>query len=182
MKSISLGLSIGLMITSLSFGASAGGHLPKVELPKVLLATNAMYGVDGPFVGGANPVRGVAGDSLPWESPSMVDAKLTTDGLLFIAVRGLVLGGDDVVPPNLRLINLDKSFRGVVSCLSEDEDAGTTPPANVFTKPFKSDAKGNSLIVQELELPNPCVAPVIMVLAGDRDQWFAMTGHEEAGD
>jgi len=83
-----------------------------------------------------------------------------------------------VLPENLRLVNPDKTFRGLVSCLTEDEEDGTTPTVNVPTKPFKADAKGNSLIVQKLELPNPCVAPVIMILAGDRDQWFAATGFE----
>jgi hypothetical protein len=175
----SASLLIALMVTGFSFSASAGSsHLPKIELPKVLLATNVMYGVDGPFVGDGNPVRGIPGDDLPWESPSLVDAKLTTDGFLFIIVRGLVLGADDVVPEDMRLVNPDKTFRGVVSCLTEDTSTGTTPASNVFTKPFKADAKGNSLIVQKLELPNPCVAPIIMILAGDRDEWFAMTGHE----
>ena len=184
MSRLSSSLLIALLVTAFSFSdASAGSsHLPKIELPKVLLATNVMYGVDGPFVGDANPVRGIPGDGLPWEPPSAVDAKLTTDGFLFIVVRGLVLGGDDVVPENLRLTNPDKTFRGVVSCLTEDEDAGTTPASNVVTKPFKADAKGNSLIVQKLELPNPCVAPIIMIEAGTRDQWFAMTGHEEEGN
>lgn len=175
-------LALALMITGFSSVASSGSR-PKFHLPKVLTAFNAMYGVDGPFVGSANPVRGVPGDGLPWESPSVVDGKLTSDGLLILVVRGLVLGNDDVVPENLRLTNPDKTFRGLVSCLTEDEEAGTTPVANVVTKPFKADAKGNSIIVEKLELPNPCVAPVVMVLAGTRDQWFAMSGNEnESGD
>src|SRR5262245_39140776 len=98
------------------------------HVPKTLVAFSSLYGVDGPFVGSANPVRGIPGDGLPWEPPRFVDAKLTTDGLLFIVVRGLVLGADDVVPEDLRLTNPDATFRGVVSCLTEDEDTGTTPP------------------------------------------------------
>ena len=162
-------------ITALSSTASAGDFFtPR----KTLLATNVMYGVDGPFVGDANPVRGIPGDDLPWEPPAHVVAKLTTDGFLFIAVRGLVLGNDDVVPPDQRLTNPDDTFRGAVSCLTEDEATGTTPPVNVLTKPFKADAHGNSLIIEKLELPNPCVAPIILVLDGDEFAWFAMTGHE----
>jgi len=95
----SLCVSSFVAITALSSIALGGGaHLPKVEVPKVAIATNVMYGVDGPFVGSASPLRGISGDSLPWESPSMVDAKLTTDGFLFIAVRGLVLGGTTCCP------------------------------------------------------------------------------------
>jgi hypothetical protein len=49
----------------------------------------------------------------------------------------------------------------------------------VETREFKADRRGNSLIFERLELPNPCVAPIVMVLAGDREEWFAMTGFEE---
>jgi hypothetical protein len=31
-------------------------------------------------------------------------------------------------------------------------------------------------------LPNPCVAPVIFVLAGSEDKWFSVTGFESGGD
>jgi len=168
-------------ITGFSSTATSGS-LRKIQIPRTLLATDVMYGVDGPFVGPNNPVRGIPGDGLPWESPANVEAHLSTNGLLVILVRGLVLGDDDVVPENLRLVNPDKTFRGVVSCLTEDEDTGTTPERNVFTKEFKADAKGNSLIIDKLELPNPCVAPIIMVVAGNRDQWFAMTGHEDESE
>jgi hypothetical protein len=27
-------------------------------------------------------------------------------------------------------------------------------------------------------LPNPCVAPVVFILAGSEDKWFAVTGFE----
>ena len=173
MKTISLCVLLGLAITALSSSAAADGFHRKT-----LLATDVMYGVDGPFVGDGNPVRGIPGDDLPWESPSHVVARLTTDGFLFIAVRGLVLGNDDVVPPDQRLTNPDDTFRGAVSCLTEDEDNGTTPPVNVLTKPFKADAKGNSLIAEKLTLPNPCVAPIVFVLDGDEFAWFAATGVE----
>jgi hypothetical protein len=152
------------------------------HIPKTLLAFQSLYGVDGPFVGDANPVRGVPGDGLPWEIPTVANGVLTVDGGLFIAVRGLVLGEDDVVPEELRGVNPDATFRGLVSCLTEEGDS--VVEENVITKEFKADRRGNSLIAAKLELPNPCVAPIVMVLAGDRDQWFAMTGfeNEEEGD
>ncbi|HXZ85637.1 MAG TPA: hypothetical protein VEI82_09125, partial [Myxococcota bacterium] len=34
--------------------------------PRLLLAFGSMYGVDGPFVGDANPIRDVIGDETPW--------------------------------------------------------------------------------------------------------------------
>jgi hypothetical protein len=145
--------------------------------PKVLLQTNVMYGVDGPFVGDNSPIRGEVGDDLPWEPPSSVIARLMTDGRVFIAVRGLVLGFDDVVPENMRGVNPDDTFRGMVSCLTEDGDM--SKEVNVRTRPFKADAKGNSLIFDKVELPNPCVAPILFVIDGDEDVWFAVTGAEQ---
>ena len=33
-----------------------------------------------------------------------------------------------------------------------------------------------------MTLPNPCVAPVIFVLAGSEDKWFSVTGFEAEED
>jgi len=173
MKRSWIALAAGTALALVSTQARAAqGH----TVHKTLLAFQSMYGVDGPFVGDKNPVRGVNGDDLPWDSPSLANGFLTTDGNLFIVVRGLVLGSDDVVPVDQRGINPDDTFRGLVSCLTESGDSVTE--VNVPTRPFKADAKGNSLIFQKLTLPNPCVAPIVMVLDGDQDVWFSMTGFE----
>jgi len=57
--------------------------------------------------------------------------------------------------------NDESSFRGAVSCITENEDAGTTPVANVFTEGFPATPEGDSDIDAHVTLPNPCVAPVI---------------------
>lgn len=49
---------------------------------------------------------------------------------------------------------------------------------NVVTEGFPANVNGDSFINAKIELPNPCVAPVIMVLAGSEDKWFAVTGFE----
>ena len=48
-----------------------------------------MFGVDGAFVGPANPVDDIAGDELPWEV-SRAFGSLARTAHLFVAVRGLV--------------------------------------------------------------------------------------------
>src|SRR5207248_9006432 len=97
--------------------SEAGGF--GIPHAKTILAFRTMYGVDGPFVGKANPIRGVIGDELPWEIRKAV-GKLDTNGRLKILVRGLVFKDDPSVPMNLRGKNDEAEFRGLVSCLTEE--------------------------------------------------------------
>ena len=152
-----------------SAGSAAGGA-------KKILTFKTMYGVDGPFVGEENPIRDVVGDELPWEIGKS-SGSLSTNGRLKISVKGLVFKDDPSVPPDLRGKNDETEFRGLVSCLTEDGDQVVT--SNVVTEGFPANENGNSVIDATVELPNPCVAPIIMVLAGSEDKWFAVTGFEE---
>lgn len=160
-----------------SFGSSAqdehGRHEP--GRARTLVAFSSMYGVDGPFVGEAFAVRDVPGDELPWEIES-ARGRLDADGHLTIRVRGLVFKDDPSVPEEIRGINDESEFRALVSCLTEVGDAVVT--ANVITDGFPATGSGDSTIVTTVDLPDPCVAPIVMVLAGSEDKWFAMTGFE----
>ena len=145
--------------------------------PRVMLAFQTMYGVDGPFLGDANRIRGVEGDEAPWEVARGVIGKLFSDGHLRIHVRGLVFKDSPLVqPPTLIGKNDESEFRALVSCLTEQGDQ--TPEVNVMTQGFPANEKGNSDIDAQLELPNPCVAPIVFILAGSEDKWFAVTGVE----
>jgi len=154
-------------------GAWEAGKIPPPA--PTILAFGTMYGVDGPFIGDANSVRGVEGDELPWEI-GPVTGRLTTDGRLFLIVRRLVFKDDPSVPPELRGKNDEEKFRGLVSCLTGEGDHNVV--RNVITEGFPATESGNSFIHARITLPNPCVAPVVMVLAGSEDKWFAMTGFE----
>src|SRR4051812_26697825 len=68
---------------------------------KTILSFRTMYGVDGPFVGDANPVRDVIGDELPWVVNGSVRGELDNRGHLTIFVRGLVFADEPQVPPEL---------------------------------------------------------------------------------
>lgn len=143
------------------------------HLESVIMAFGTMYGVDGPFINPANAIRNIPGDEAAWKLDS-ASGFLSKDGHLRIHVRGLIFG--DGSP------NDEATFRGAVSCLTEDEAAGTTPVANVFTEGFPATPAGDSEIDAQVTLPNPCVAPVIFVLAGSEDKWFSVTGFESEGD
>jgi len=153
-------------------GVSAAGG----SKAKDLLTFRTMYGVDGPFVGAANPIREVIGDELPWAIEKSIRGKLETDGHLKITVRGLVFKDELSVPPDLRGKNDEEQFRGLVSCLTEEGEEVVTK--NVVTQGFPATEAGNAVIDAQIELPNPCIAPLVMVLAGSEEKWFAVTGFE----
>lgn len=155
-------------------------HGPPPPTPR-LLAFDHMYGVDGPFVGDANLIRGIPGDELPWTVARFIRGRLDTEGNLKIEVRGLVFADKPSVPPDLRGKNDESDFRAVVSCLTEqsDTEVGT---ANVTTAGFPATEEGDATIDTQVKLPNPCVAPIVFVIAGSEDKWFAVTGFEAESD
>jgi hypothetical protein len=151
----------------------AGRH--QVPLPKIL-EFDHMYGVDGPFIGEANAIRGIPGDELPWTVQRFARGRLDPTGHLQVLVRGLVFTDDPEVPPDLRGRNDEAQFRAMVSCLTETPAGVET--ANITTPGFPATVSGDAFIDTFVEVPNPCVAPLVLVLAGSEDKWFAVTGFE----
>ncbi len=135
-----------------------------------LLETDTMVGVDGPFVGNANPIRGVDGGGLPWVLDE-AKVELDRDGKLEVEVEGLII-------PDMGN-NPALFFKVIVSCLSFDAN-GILVTANVMTTngdevmegdPLNGDAK----IEADIVLPTPCIAPIVFVTSPGGD-WFAATG------
>jgi hypothetical protein len=93
---------------------------------------------------------------------------LSSDGRLKIRVEGLVLvsSGQNPIP----------MFRGVVNCLTtESPDVGV----NLATAPVPASSEGDATIKATVELPDPCVAPIVFVTSGTGPppgNWFAATG------
>ncbi|HEX7981832.1 MAG TPA: hypothetical protein VF461_24720 [Gemmatimonadaceae bacterium] len=142
-----------------------------------IVSFETMYGVDEGFVKN-KAIRGVEGDELPWEVGSAVGS-LTVGGHLTVSVRGIVFSSDPEVPPELRGINDEDNFRALVSCLvSEKKNGKKISTVNVTTGPFPSTRSGDSDIDAQLQLPADCVAPIIFILSGSEDKWFAVTGAE----
>ena len=144
--------------------------------PGTIMSFTTMFGVDDAFVG-RTQVRNVRGDELPWEVGT-VDGSLTTDGHLQISVTGVVFADYPSVPPPLRGINDEEEFRGLVSCQTPGKGKGDVAIANVITSGFPATRSGDSNINAFVTLPNPCVAPIIFVMSGSEDKWFAVTGAE----
>jgi hypothetical protein len=177
MKTTRVALALAAMV-SLAAPSHSDGSKEKEHRnhpPQKMLSFHTMYGVDGPFLGEENAIRDVEGDEAPWV---VKDAKgsLDTSGHLRIRVRGLVFADDPLVDPDLVGKNDESEFRGLVSCLTEVGDSVET--ANVVTEGFPATETGDSKIDAHIDLPNPCAAPIVFVLAGSEDAWFAVTGFE----
>jgi hypothetical protein len=155
-------LAVGLIVQA--SGASSRGQK--------VLEFDTMVGVSGPFVGSANPIRGVNGGGLPWQIAEG-QGELASNGKLEVEVQGLVLLNGPPVPPALRGTNPISSFRAIVSCLTIVNGSPTT--TNVATGPFPATSTGDSEIDATLSLPSPCFAPIIFV-GPSPTTWFAVTG------
>lgn len=125
-----------------------------------ILRFGGMVGVSGPLVG-TDFIRGVPAGGLPWKV-SRAEGRLADDGSLRLTVEGLVLTDSEVNPAT--------SFRGLVSCLSLDGGL-----ANVLTGEFSADPDGNAEIEDTVDIPSPCLAPVVFV-TGPTGNWFAVSG------
>jgi len=143
--------------------------------PATVLKFSTMTPVTGPYVGAANPIRGVVGGGLPWILTAGTGS-LKRDGHLVVRVRGLVLARQAPVPPALQGINPFPDFRALVSCQSIG--AGSTANVtNISTGDFSANAAGNSTINARVSLPRPCIAPIVFVTGPTgTDAWFALTG------
>lgn len=138
-----------------------------------VLEFESMAGVMRPYTGAANAIRGVNGGGLPWVI-RVGKGEVKADGRIEVKVRGLVLADDPAVPPARRLVNPIPNFRAVVSCLSVDA-AGQAVTVNVTTGDFPATTGGDSEIEAALELPSPCIAPIVFVTSPG-GAWFAATG------
>ena len=155
------------LLTAFSVGALAHDRAIRAD---------TMVGVDGPFVGNANPIRGINGGGLPWVLDE-AKVELDRDGKLEVEVEGLII-------PNMGN-NPAPFFKVIVSCLSFDAD-GILVTANVMTTngdevmegdPLNGDAK----IEADIVLPTPCIAPIVFVTSPGGD-WFAATGQLSEDD
>lgn len=141
-----------------------------------ILEFDVMVGLPRPFTRGeGNAIRGVDGGGLPWVIAS-AEGELETNGDIDVEVEGLVFDPNDpaVIDRGLAGINPVANFKAIVSCLSVDEN-GDAVIVNVETGLFPADMAGNSEIEDNVDLPSPCIAPIIFVTSPG-GAWFSATG------
>ena len=141
----------------------------------LIMKFDTLTPVAGPYAASASTVRGIAGGGLPW-ALKIGSGSLSRDGHLLVRIRGLVLASHPSVPASLRGTNPFPAFRVVVSSLSAGPD-GTATIANVSTGDFEASSSGNSDIEARVSLPQPCIAPIVLVTGPTgAESWLAATG------
>ena len=66
----------------------------------------------------------------------------------------------------------------IVSCLTGGKSKGHVNTVNIVTSPFPATPTGDSDIDTTISLPSSCIAPIVFVMSGSEDKWFAVTGAE----
>jgi len=109
------------------------------------------------------------------------DGRLTDEGELNLRIRGLVLAKS---VPNVGGTNPVPFFRAIVTCTTVDP-TGAAEIVNIGTGPFSADTQGNCRIDADVQLPDPCYAPAVLVGPAPANAtpgvitggtWFAATG------
>jgi hypothetical protein len=133
-----------------------------------VLKFKTMVGTVAPYTGAANAIRGVSGAGAPW-SIDTANGKLEENGDLSIKVTGLIITGTGANPV--------PTFRAVVSCQSIA--GGAAVVENRVTTPFPASTTGDAAFKGNVDLPSPCIAPIVFVTAGTGAPpgvWFSVTG------
>lgn len=159
-------------LTALVMSAPASSQVAQAD-GQTILQFDTMAPVTGPFVGTANPIRGVPGGGFPWII-NEGQGSLQSGGSLQVEVQGLVLARTAPVPPIVQGKNPVPFFKAIVSCLTIDA-SGSPKTVNVSTGNFPASTTGDSEIEATVSLPHPCIAPIVFVTSPG-GAWFAATG------
>jgi hypothetical protein len=167
MKKLLVAIAAAVLVVGVGVTAAVSGGDSRN-----IMKFRVMAPVTEPYTDPANPIRGVPGGGLPWIIDS-AHGRLRSGGRLAVEVDGLVLAKRNPVPPELRGKNPSPTFEAIVSCLSAEN--GIAKTVNVATDPVPATMKGDAEINAVVDLPSPCLAPIVFVASGG-GSWFAVTG------
>jgi hypothetical protein len=138
---------------------------------RTILEFDTMTPVVAPFTGPTHPIRGIGGGGVPWVI-QRGEGELSSNGKLEVEVRGLVIASTGVNPV--------AQFIAAVNCLTTSSpDTGVT----LLTAPVNVGPQGNARFEARLNLPHPCIAPIVFVgtpaVVNNQAslRWFATTGN-----
>jgi hypothetical protein len=158
-------LIIAVLMLAIGWSARVAASEDGGTSGEAILEFKSMFGVVPPYTGPTNPIRNVPGGGAPWQI-DRGEGKLRSDNTVEVDVRGLVLVSTGANP--------SAAFRALVSCQSID-GLGAPSIVNVSTGDFPATTTGDARIEERLDLPTPCIAPIIFV-TNPAGRWFAVMG------
>ncbi len=133
---------------------------------------DVMVGVSPPYTGPTNAIRGIPGGGAPWVIGDS-EIRLRSSGRVDVEFEGLVIGPGG--PAAVVGTNPAPNMKITVSCLSIDAGVATT--VNSSSETFPVDPAGNGEARVHVDLPSPCIAPIVFVANGNAvGAWFASSG------
>ncbi len=174
---VHLALIAAITVAAALFGLGVSNV--RARIPHIL-EFDTMAGVPRPYTGSLNAIRGISGGGLPWVVGA-ASGELSQTGDLEVSVTGLVIDPNDpaAIAAGRAGTNPIPSFKAIVSC--QTVTAGAATVANVETGLFPATTGpataggGNAKIEAHLDLPQPCLAPIVFVTS-PANAWFASTG------
>lgn len=173
----------GLVVGALALLASALVGAPSLSAKDdnaTVLKFEAMVGVPRPYTGPTNAIRGIPGGGVPWVVGE-ASGELRRDGELKVEVQGLVFDPNDQVAKDRGIAgtNTVASMKAIVSCQSVVSGAAVVVNRETALFPATTGAAsaggGNVEIEAHVDLPKPCIAPIVFVTSPG-GAWFASTG------
>ncbi len=163
-----------LLVSNLLFAVQAA---PAAADTPTVLEFNTMVGVPRPYTGSASAIRGISGGGFPWVLTS-AKGELKSNGRIEVSVKGLVIDPNDpaAITAGVAGKNPIPAFKAIVSCLSKDA-SGAAITVNVSSEDFPASSTGVASIEDIVNLPHPCIAPIVFVTSPG-GAWFAATGNQ----
>jgi hypothetical protein len=164
-------LALATLLAALALAASlpavAGGRTAEI------LKVERMVGVPTALAGATGAIGSVNGAGLPWVIGES-KAVLGVDGSFELKFNDLLFANEANVPAAIRGTNNQATMRAGVSCLTTTgaRTATLTDPFAVTTGLGAGDAK----VETTLDLPSPCIAPVVLITNSTGAAWFAASG------
>ena len=140
-----------------------------------VLDFDTMFGIQAPFLRAAFPFCGVLGAGAPW-SIDRGTGVLRANGDVDIHVQHLVLtntGANPVATFGARVCCVTVDATGAAAEVTRD----VVNAANAIPNQFPATVPGGDARIRgNVDLPTPCLGPVVFVTNGGTGAWFAVTG------
>ena len=164
-------LALATLLAALALAASVpaavGGRTAEI------LKAERLVGVPTGLTGATGAIGSVNGAGLPWVIGES-KAVLGVDGSFELKFNDLLFTNEANVPVALRGTNNQATMQAGVSCLTI---GGTRTATLTGTFPVTTGlGAGDAKVATTLNLPSPCVAPIVLITNALGTSWFAASG------